>query len=126
MSYRPVRPNDDAVTIYPLDPELPFLLWIEEVRKHLPDNAEFDDSTTLHRVYYTRGLEGAVGWLEHSILHPVSKGSQVPSYARGYNLFLAAILGLGISNPVTRESTKRIILKHQHLHDQGGHYEAEN
>jgi hypothetical protein len=111
--------------IYPIDPELDFLLWIEETKKSLPNGAVFHGTQQFHVVYSLWGLQGAIEWLEKSVLHPAGKGHNAPIFADGYNHFLIAILELGLSNPATRTATRDIILEKHKFYTQGENHEKD-
>lgn len=97
--------------IFPVERELEFLLWIEQVKLTLPADALFQESLNLHQVYHAGGLALAVEWLEHMIVHPAGKGHGVPIFARGYNHVLIALMTAGLENPLTRDQTKELILQ---------------
>lgn len=100
--------ENESVT-FPLDPGLPFLLWIEDVRATLPPETTFPYASTFHRIYQNGGLEQAVLWLELKIIHPSGKGTNPPSITNACNHYLIALMTLGMTNPATRTQTRQLI-----------------
>lgn len=100
--------------IYPIDPGIEFLFWIEETRTTMPNDCLFQSAPQLHAAYRKQGLRGATGWLEYMIEHPASKGHISPPVARGCNHFLVALYELGLSTPATHKSTRNLIEQKGH------------
>lgn len=104
-------PDDDEAMkpIFPVNRGLGFLLWIEDIRATLPEDAILIDAPTLHACYADKGIAGAAAWLSYRIEHPAGKGETSPPAARGYNHFLRALWELGLSTDFTRNQTRKLI-----------------
>lgn len=95
--------------IYPIDSGLPFLIWIEDIRNHLPDGSIFTEAQSLHSAYKEGGLNHAIRWLEHIVKHPTGKGEPSPSSIAGLNHFIIALWELGLNTDKTHTATRRLI-----------------